>query len=740
VYNIHDFYDKYLSRRAVEEQLERIIVLEENYRSTPIILESSRILIENNSERITHLIEGKTIAKRLQAAHSSLKFSNEPISFIDVSLKEDLPIPIVLEIEKLIQNGVSFKDIAVLFPSNQQSIDFSDYLKILAYPFELSKEEDLLQDAIILSYLQVFHLIQLFQQNKNIDKSIVGDILIQPWMEIPLTDIAQFWAEIKEIEPENFLDYIQNYDVKESIKTIFSILDNCIKMQSLLPPQRFFHYVLDSFRIKEWALNQHNRLDILQKIEALDRFLTDYIYANENKKIGDFLERIHAYQREKIAISYIKHIQSEDSIKLMTYHKSKGLEFDYVFVYGAGRFTLNNQNKIYMPELVLEKDIHAENESKVAEEEKRRLLYVAMTRAKKKLILIDVLEENADGKSKNKFKTELPIISEKEFEKTPDIGALILSTNYHINLKDYLRFKAINQTILDIQEEKLYENKFIDHRIQNFKLSHSSINTYLECPQRFYFEKIISIPFETSLAMTAGNFYHAVLEEYFKQIKLDNSLKTLEHLLQIARNEVYRYRNFMTEYEFKDIQKALETNLPILYRDYLSGLQNYNYGIEESFEMKIGDAIITGKLDKWDSIQNEITISDFKTGKKSNAKKKQSLKPYGQTRISDENNPTVDEIYGGNYWRQSVLYQMLAKTKFSQQEIKEMEFIFIIPEDNKIENEKFSMTDEDEQYMKNLILSVHRKIKNKEFEGCKKVDCPWCKGIALRQEHQLISI
>jgi hypothetical protein len=51
-----------------------------------------------------------------------------------------------------------------------------------------------------------------------------------------------------------------------------------------MPPQRFLHLVLDSFHIKEWALTQPHRMDILQKIEVLDNFLKEYIVTGREWK------------------------------------------------------------------------------------------------------------------------------------------------------------------------------------------------------------------------------------------------------------------------------------------------------------------------------------------------------------------------------------------------------------------------------------------------------------------------
>lgn len=124
-------------------------------------------------------------------------------------------------------------------------------------------------------------------------------------------------------------------------------------------------------------------MDILQKIEVLDNFLKDYQNKVENGKMNDFIKRLEAYLREEVEIPFSKRFQSENSINLMTYHKSKGLEFDYVFVYNAGRYRNRSQESLYVPEDLIDINLSDENEKSRNEEEKRRLLYVAMTRAKK---------------------------------------------------------------------------------------------------------------------------------------------------------------------------------------------------------------------------------------------------------------------------------------------------------------------------------------------------------------------
>lgn len=733
LYNIHDFYSKYLSHFPVEEQLERIVILEENYRSTPLVLETSRAIIENNTQRITNIVQGHTLEKKLIASHPILSTSVEPVEFVEVTAESDVHLPIVLELEKLVSNGVKYNEIAVLFPKNDLALSFSEYLNVLEIPYDISKNENILDDTFIQTLLQLFQFIQHFIINKKIEKGSIGSLLLHPWSELSLYEISEFWAKLNEKQPENLVEYITQYSDNIHIKQHFDTLQQCIKQQSILPPQRYFHYVLDSFNIKEWAIKQENRLDIFQKIEVLDQFLNNMMKRQNETTFTDILSKIDDYIREGISIEYEKHIKSEQSIKLMTYHKSKGLEFEYVFVYGAGRFSQKIGEKMYLPETIFNKTTEEvkETESKDTEEEKRRLLYVAMTRAKKKLYLVDFIDTEKGNKS-NRFVSELPFEMNYKDAQHP----FIIKNKYAINAVDYLRFETINKTLLEIKEESIFENQYVVNRIQNFRLSHSSINTYLECPQKFFFEKIINIPSEISLNMTVGNFYHKVLELYFERIKKDPTETSLETLLVIAQQEIYKYKYLMTDIEFKNIQQSLTSNFPILYEKYLKDIENMDYLTEESIEMNIHGVLVTGFVDKIDFKDHAIVISDFKTGKFKNAKNGLKLAPFNELQqFKDPENPTTDELYGGTYWRQAILYSLLAKSKYPEYQIDKIDYTFIIPDEQRIHTYSIVPDDSSENYIKNLVLQVDKNIKSNQFEPCKKIDCSWCNKLAYRQQH-----
>lgn len=738
LYNIFDFKQRYLSNYSIDDQLSRIVVLEKNYRSTPIILESSRELIRHNAERITNIVEGRVIPKVLEAAHPKLKNVSIPAEFIVVNNSLDEYIPIALEIEKLVTTGVQFRDIAVLFPTNNQMVEFSKYLQILSYPYELSKNENLLEDPTILSYIDVFEFIINFRDRKYIASSDLSKILFYPYFNLSLLQISQFWAELKENKIQDgieLIEYIEKYEGIEAIVSTFDKIKRCLFAYSQYQPERYFHFVLETLGVKDWAISQIKKLELFQKIEVLGEFLKNYLTKDTQIDFENCIERVKAYIRESISIPYIQRIQNEESIQLMTYHKSKGLEFEYVFVKGAGRTFKSNAIKLYIPIVVIQKDLSDSLETKRSEEEKRRLLYVAMTRAKRKLFLTDIAIEKETSTSKNIFKSQLPIVPSDVYENTKDIGALIIEKKYSIQEKDYLRFETIQQEKLMIYQSQLFENEYVKKKIQSLSLSHSSISLYLECPEKFYFDKIVQVPSGSSQAMISGDFYHKVLENYFKLSKQQGEFVSKEVLMDIARKYIFKYRNLFSEIEFKDIQQAFESNLPMLFEQYLSKLKFNKFEIEEPYTTQINHTTVKGFIDKIDYIDSYMSIVDFKTSKFSNSKKK--LKPYDGSKDIFKD-MSVDEQYGGSYWRQAMLYHLLAKKNNPSATLLSSQYVFIVPENDKIETIDFQSDEAGEEFIVQLIQQVYENILAKKFDPCRKKDCDWCSRRAYIEEFNQI--
>lgn len=731
IQNIFDFYNTYIKPLSTELQDNRLIILNQNYRSSPNIIETSKYLMNHGKERISNITDGQDFQKDFVASHPEYQNINDTVEIIYTELADDIYIPVANQISELIQAGQNPEEIAVLFPNNKQALDFSRYLQVLDVSFSLSSKIDIAKDSLVLQIIRLLKIISDIVSKSQISHSSIHNILLSPWSSIGLYEVSEFWStfaeERKSGSTESILHFWANYTSIPSIQRQYTYLQKCSKHYSILSIERFLHYTLDQFNIKEWAMSQSDGLEIIQKIQSLEYWLIEQKKLETISDMASFIKLFEDYVEEDVEIPYTKSFEGSQSVYLSTYHSSKGLEYEYVYVMYAGRYSRNNQS-IYLPlsenklaqwlaPNAKKSELKDDNEVDSELEERRRLLYVAMTRAKKKLILTDYLQKKSSTDSQNPFIPELP---------SQGLGSgMVSSMTYSISEEEYIKFHAANQSQLDTKIDKLYENQYIDNRIQNFTLSHSSIDLYLKCPLSFYLEKIINIPSESNFHLLMGDFYHKLLEKYFLQIQEDHSLNTYTYILSLAKNKLEEYKNALTAIEYENILSSLPINLEIFHRDYLSSIENFDYKIEEKIEISISNILINGKIDKYSIENNQAQIVDFKTG--SHEKAKSKLKPPTTPKKPDE--PKIDELYGGDYWRQAHIYALLMKTRYPHLDINTVQYTYILPENGEIHTDKIVISPENEHFVINLIQQVHQDIQAKKFDGCGQPDCKWCSNI-----------
>ena len=154
-------------------------------------------------------------------------------------------------------------------------------------------------------------------------------------------------------------------------------------------------------------------------------------------------------------------------------------------------------------------------------EELRRLFYVALTRAKKHLF-ISYPEQDHKGKL---------------LEPTLFIGEIISQTEVKIEKKPVPEEVLTDFFILQFSEEEqpslgLIDEEYIRHLLENYSLSVTHLNNYLDCPLKFYFQNLIQVPSGKSDTLTFGSSVHWALNKLFRALpENDNQFHGLEQFL-----------------------------------------------------------------------------------------------------------------------------------------------------------------------------------------------------------------
>ena len=327
----------------------KTILLEENYRSTKTILNAANSVIKNNKLRKD---------KNLWSNNEE----GELIKYIRTDGEKEEADYVAKEIKKLISDGVNPVDIAVLYRTNAQSRVMEEaclknnipYKIIGSFYFYNRKEiKDLIcYLRLINNYKDDVSLLRVI----NVPKRKIGEKTIDNISNVALENNSCLFDAInsgKELEFKNLI-----LDLKEKCENL-----SLTEMVEL---------VLDKSGMKQ-ELENEKSLDSEIRLENLEEFKS--ITKNYEEEYGvisldDFLNEI------SLVSDMSEHQDGNNKVSLMTVHSVKGLEFDDVFVIGMEEGIFPHYNAI--------------NEgTNSAIEEERRLCYVAITRAKKKLWLLN---------------------------------------------------------------------------------------------------------------------------------------------------------------------------------------------------------------------------------------------------------------------------------------------------------------------------------------------------------------
>lgn len=359
----------------------KVIRLEENYRSTQNILDGANAVISHNKNR-----KGKTLFTR--------SGSGDKIVYKTVMSESEESQYIIDEIVKNVNNGMKYSDHAILYRMNAQSRNLEVMLTKSGISHRIiggHRFFDRKEIKDIVSYLAVINNpsdnVRL-QRIINVPKRAIGDTMFANVLEIG-AGLGMSAFEVCERADEfqktsrsasklmNFTKMIR--DFQECIENGMGLND---LLQEVLDVTKYLDYLQEEPETYE---------DRVNNIKELSSMFIKYEEESEDANLSEFLEDV-------ALISDIdSYNEDEDAVVLMTLHSAKGLEFPVVFIPG------------------MEEGIFPGNQSMFSEEdleEERRLAYVGITRAKKKLYLISsqqrVLYGQTSRNMPSRFLREIP--------------------------------------------------------------------------------------------------------------------------------------------------------------------------------------------------------------------------------------------------------------------------------------------------------------------------------------------
>jgi len=731
------------------------ISLTENHRSSQLILDAAGGLIARNKERLE-------VNKKLKAVNSTVcALEDQPTVQVYPTLALE-SAGIGSQILKLKESGVELDKIAVIYRNHRQSEDLIRFLSAHDISVTTRKRADILQEPLTVKLLDILRYLAAELRRPHSGESYLFKLLHDSWFGLsPLTlaklstHISRKHAKLAREEEKSGMELavkakvgggdlfgvvqsgleahwrseLISSDCKEfsgderlTLAKAGRAIDEMISAAAEMPLRDLFHLVLSKVGVLPRALGGVDQVWNLQLINTLFDFLRDEGIKG-GLDLGSFLSLIDDMLRQNIALPVEKLSDTGCGVNFVTAHGSKGLEFDHVFVIGCVSKAWDSapRNRTYsLPPTVWRSIAGSE------EEEARRLFYVAMTRAKKALIISFSKKDNGDKElEKSRFVAELAESGCPVIEVAADDRELI----------------AFGEGVLAVAPKRafsLYDDGFVESLLKDYALSVSHLSAYLKCPTAFYFTRLLHAPGPASIARSFGLAVHAALEFAFKfMVKAaPKAFPAVEDFMREFHRNMLRHQADFNPTEFNRRMVYAESILPHFYSQHVLSW-NTNSLAEVSIRAVVGGVPITGKLDRVEFLDDKgnIDVADDKTGSYVYAKKKMKGPDQEKTTkaVTEGKKPSHEIANGGDYWRQAVFYRILAEADAKRDwTVNGTRFEFVEPDKDSGEYpiDVVEASAGDVELVKRQIHDTYKNIQAKEFSnGCGDPDCEWCQFV-----------
>jgi DNA helicase II / ATP-dependent DNA helicase PcrA len=360
----------------------KVVMLEQNYRSTQNILDAAYGVISKNINRKDKKVWTENQGGHLLTSFEAMDEKEEAAFLINeiAGLKKD--------------KGVSFSDFVVLYRTNAQSRIIEEAMLRASIPYRIIGGLKFYQRKEIKDIIAYLRVVQNFTSEVSLERIIncpkrnIGPSSFSKWIAFSKNKNTDPISAGLLIDPSSGLPTSKINTVKKFSQFIVHSKKKLEKMrltdfiEFISEESGYQKFLLDG--TEEGQVRLENVRELLSVAKKYDEYLGE--------------EGLDLFLEEVALIADTDNInQTDDSVHLMTLHSAKGLEFQYVFIVGLEEGILPHSRSLLSPQEM---------------EEERRLMYVGITRAKSKVYLLFTAERNIFGStqinSPSRFLEDIP--------------------------------------------------------------------------------------------------------------------------------------------------------------------------------------------------------------------------------------------------------------------------------------------------------------------------------------------
>ncbi len=586
-----------------------LVSLSQNYRSTRRILRVAGEMISHNEK--SPLLPPKNL--------TTGNPDGEKIRVVEFAAFEEEAHWVASEIERLHEAGASWRSFAVLYRKHTHRAQLLDALRRRGIPFVIRKFS-ILSSTLVRDLLAWMRLIAV-----PADNVACARVLAAPYWGLEPRDLVRLgeradknhrrplWDEVESAHREpplnregvrlpELVQLLNQLRQSARNKTAAALLDELIGSLGLAP------LAADVDR---------------QYLDRLVEFVKEWERKNEKKQLRDFIEYL-GYFDELDGDVQIEEELSEDAVQLMTVHAAKGLEFPHVFILRLSKSDFPSGARRpefeFPPELMKEEQPKADFHI----QEERRLFYVALTRAQKRLTLSTIVNRRKKPSPfLDDFLMKAEIQKKDVAQSAPkvDVPASEEIAGPAPAAPDPTQlFPPGPESARAYSRVALWAKSFHPPRPEPLQLSASAIDAYDRCPMKYMFQYVWNIRGGPHAQMTFGNVMHATIREFVGEVRKRGKVP-IEEVIAIYERE-WSSAGFPDEYQEGEYRKAGREQLEAFHRSFMAAPPDVLHQ-EKGFELPLEhNVVVTGRMDQVNRLsEREIEIVDYKTGRPRDAKK-----------------------------------------------------------------------------------------------------------------------
>lgn len=621
-----------------------IVALTDNYRSVTPVIDQARAVILQGNDRLENIIED--LDKQLTGHRGD----NGTVELYKADSIDHERHWIVESIARDLKSGVPPHEIVVLTRRHSEIQNLLPYFARGEVAVNYERQENVLdQPPIVAIELLANVIVTLGRGLHDEANALLPELLAHPAWGITPLELWQLstnaysgrrqWLEVMATTPR-FID-IHAWLIELAALAQFTPLEPMIdrmigRVEDTAPDTKhspFFEYYFGQKRLAE---SPSDYLDFLAALRTIRGKLREY-HDNNNLTLESYLVFIELHRRLGTNLLVSRTAESQAlAVNLMTAHKSKGLEFDNVYIFNSvdnawGEKARSASRNISYPENLPFAPVGE------SADERLRLFYVAMTRAKKTLRMSFSASDDRD-----KPTLVASFLSDASLETQPITPGGMAE---HVAAAELAWYEPLIKPTASL-------NELLKPSLDLYKLSATHLNNFLDItrggPQSFLLNNLLHFPATKSAAASYGSAIHKTLQQAHVHLVASGEQKPLEDILHDFELNLTAERLNPLDYATYH-QKGSDQLQAYLAEKYSSFTINQKSELNFSGqEVYLGDAHLTGMIDvvAINKQARTMVVTDYKTGKPVS-----SWKTFGE----------YDKIKIHKYRQQLLFYKLLVE-------------------------------------------------------------------------------